>query len=164
VFASVASADQHTGVPHFESKWQIEQQLAASDLQHSVVAPTYFYENLGDLGQKVADGELALPLPPARPLQQIALSAAGAGTVRYRQLTDASARTRRPSAQNWRWTSQRIRRLLIGPKNHRPRSPSRRRRQPRQSPRGPSSHPVHGDVQCFGCVSAGTFSLFAGLA
>jgi uncharacterized protein YbjT (DUF2867 family) len=77
ILASVASADQATGIPHFESKWQIEQQLAASSLVHTVVAPTYFYENLGDPRELTQAGELALPLPATRPLQQVALSDLG---------------------------------------------------------------------------------------
>jgi len=81
VLASVASADRASGVPHFESKWQIEQRLASSQLLHTVVAPTYFYENLGNLDQKIADRELALPLPPHQPLQQIALADLGAAVA-----------------------------------------------------------------------------------
>jgi uncharacterized protein YbjT (DUF2867 family) len=77
ILASVASADQATGIPHFESKWQIEQQLAASGLVHTVVAPTYFYENLGDPRELIQAGELTLPLPATRPLQQVALSDLG---------------------------------------------------------------------------------------
>src|SRR3954453_11642509 len=48
ILASVASADRSTGIPHFESKAWIEAQLSASELPHTVVAPTFFYENLGD--------------------------------------------------------------------------------------------------------------------
>ena len=77
ILASVASADQATGIPHFESKWQIEQQLASSGLTHTVVAPSYFYENLGDPRELIGAGELALPLPATRPLQQLALSDLG---------------------------------------------------------------------------------------
>ncbi len=77
ILASVASADQATGIPHFESKWRIEQQLASSGLPHTVVAPTYFYENLGDPRELIGAGELALPLPATRPLQQLALSDLG---------------------------------------------------------------------------------------
>jgi uncharacterized protein YbjT (DUF2867 family) len=78
ILASVASADRPTGVPHFESKWQIEQRLAASPIPHTVVAPTYFYENLGDLAEIIAGGELTLALSPSRPLQQVALADLGA--------------------------------------------------------------------------------------
>jgi uncharacterized protein YbjT (DUF2867 family) len=62
ILASVASADRATGIPHFESKWRIEQQLRASRISHTVVAPTYFYENLGEPADVIARGELALPL------------------------------------------------------------------------------------------------------
>jgi hypothetical protein len=43
-----------------------------------VVAPTYFYENLGDAKEMIAGGELALALSPERPLQQVALEDLGA--------------------------------------------------------------------------------------
>jgi hypothetical protein len=78
ILASVASADRATGIPHFESKWRIEQHLRASGVPHTVVAPTYFYENLGDLEQTITRGELTLPLSPARPLHQVALQDLGA--------------------------------------------------------------------------------------
>jgi uncharacterized protein YbjT (DUF2867 family) len=78
ILASVASADRPTGVPHFESKRQIERRLAASPVPHTVVAPTYFYENLGDPAEVIASGELRLPLSASRPLQQVALSDLGA--------------------------------------------------------------------------------------
>src|SRR4051812_7268463 len=81
ILASVASADRATGVPHFESKWQIEQRLDASPFPHTVVGPTYFYENLGDPAETIASGELTLPLSPSRPLQQVALADLGALVV-----------------------------------------------------------------------------------
>ncbi|MGH3832434.1 MAG: NmrA family NAD(P)-binding protein [Pseudonocardiaceae bacterium] len=70
VFASVASANQDTGVPHFESKHHIEQRLTVSTLGHTVVAPTYFFDNvLGD--PSIARGTMPLALPGDRPLQQL---------------------------------------------------------------------------------------------
>lgn len=81
ILASVASADRATGVPHFESKWRIEQRLRASQLPHTVVAPTYFYENLGDPARVIAAGELTLPVAASRPLQQVALADLGALVV-----------------------------------------------------------------------------------
>ncbi|MGP4089933.1 NmrA family NAD(P)-binding protein [Streptomyces sp. KR55] len=78
VLASVASADQSTGIPHFESKHQIEELLVREGPPATVVAPTYFFDNLlGDL-QTVASGLLELPLPPERPLQQLARDDLGA--------------------------------------------------------------------------------------
>jgi uncharacterized protein YbjT (DUF2867 family) len=81
ILASVASADRSTGIPHFESKARIEERLRASGLPHSVVAPTYFYENLGDPAEIAAAGALPLPLSPARPLQQVAAADVGALVV-----------------------------------------------------------------------------------
>jgi uncharacterized protein YbjT (DUF2867 family) len=81
ILASVASADRSTGIPHFDSKARIEQQLRASHIPHIIVAPTYFYENLGDPAEIVAGGELELPLSPSRPLQQVAVADLGALVV-----------------------------------------------------------------------------------
>jgi uncharacterized protein YbjT (DUF2867 family) len=78
ILASVGSADEETGIPHFVSKWQIEELLLDSGVPPTIVAPTYFYENLGDPSEIVAAGELALPLPADKPLQQIALADLGA--------------------------------------------------------------------------------------
>jgi uncharacterized protein YbjT (DUF2867 family) len=78
ILGSVASADRATGIPHFESKAKIEQQLGASPIPYTIVAPTYFYENLGDLDEILASGQLALPLSATRPLQQVALADLGA--------------------------------------------------------------------------------------
>jgi len=78
ILASVGSADQDTGIPHFASKGQIERLLLDSGLPHTIVAPTYFYENLGDPAEIAAAGELALPLPADRPLQQVGLADLGA--------------------------------------------------------------------------------------
>lgn len=46
VFASVASADRGTGVPHFDSKWQIEQHIAALGIAATILRPTLFMEDL----------------------------------------------------------------------------------------------------------------------
>lgn len=77
ILASVASADRATGIPHFESKAQIEQHLRSSRVPNTVVAPSYFYENLGDPVETIANGELILPLTESRPLQQVALADLG---------------------------------------------------------------------------------------
>ena len=71
VFSSVADADQHTGIPHFESKAAVEDSLAGSGLSHTIVGPSYFYDNmLGGLDD-IRAGVLALPLPADVTLQQL---------------------------------------------------------------------------------------------
>lgn len=72
VFSSVASANQNSTIPHFESKAAIEQELTASELPATVVAPTYFFDNALGGWQELLNGVLELPLPPDRPLQQLA--------------------------------------------------------------------------------------------
>lgn len=78
VFSSVAGADQHTGVPHFDSKAIIESELAASGVPHTITAPTYFFDNALGGVDRIDAGILDLPLPPDRPLQQLARPDLGA--------------------------------------------------------------------------------------
>jgi uncharacterized protein YbjT (DUF2867 family) len=78
VFSSVAGANQHTGVPHFDSKAVIEAELASTALSYTITAPTYFFDNaLGGM-DRIQAGILDLPLPPNRPLQQLARQDLGA--------------------------------------------------------------------------------------
>jgi uncharacterized protein YbjT (DUF2867 family) len=76
VYSSVASADQQTGVPHFDSKHEIETYLERLAVPHTVVAPVFFMENLlGPLfRQGLRSGKLWLPLPPDRRLQAVAVA------------------------------------------------------------------------------------------
>ncbi|MEU3856391.1 NmrA/HSCARG family protein [Streptomyces sp. NPDC028722] len=78
VFSSVAGADQDSGVPHFESKARIEAALAAGDVPYTVLGPTYFFDNALGGAERIRDGVLDLPLPPDRPLQQLARPDLGA--------------------------------------------------------------------------------------
>ncbi|WP_430334118.1 NmrA/HSCARG family protein [Rhodococcus sp. ACT016] len=72
VFSSVAGADQNSGVPHFDSKAVIEAELAAGGLSHTILGPTYFFDNaLGGADRIRTEGVLDLPLPPDHPLQQL---------------------------------------------------------------------------------------------
>jgi uncharacterized protein YbjT (DUF2867 family) len=71
VFSSVAGATAHTGVPHFESKAVVERQLAASGIPHTIVAPTYFYDNALGGYREILGGVLELPLPAGHRLQQL---------------------------------------------------------------------------------------------
>ncbi|MEU9475982.1 NmrA/HSCARG family protein [Streptomyces sp. NPDC048191] len=78
VFSSVAGADQHSGVPHFDSKARIEAELVSGDVPHTILGPTYFFDNALGGAERIADGVLDLPLPPDRPLQQLARPDLGA--------------------------------------------------------------------------------------
>jgi|SRR6218665_299107 len=84
VYSSVAGAEQATGVPHFETKHVVEEHLRSSALPSTILAPVFFMENfLGPLfAQRMHEGVLALPLPPHRGLQMVALTDLAAMCVR----------------------------------------------------------------------------------
>ncbi|MEV5671921.1 NmrA family NAD(P)-binding protein, partial [Streptomyces sp. NPDC052503] len=73
-----AGADQDSGVPHFESKARIEADLASGDVPYTVLGPTYFFDNALGGQERILHGSLDLPLPPDRPLQQLARTDLGA--------------------------------------------------------------------------------------
>jgi uncharacterized protein YbjT (DUF2867 family) len=77
IFASVACAHE-ADVPHFRSKARIERSLQASDLAWTIIAPSYFYENVLSARQAISEGLLPLALAADTPLQQVALSDLGA--------------------------------------------------------------------------------------
>ena len=74
VYSSVASADRNTGIPHFDSKWEIERHLQASELPYTVLRPTSFMDDWEDERASIAQGVIALPLEPKVSLQQIAVA------------------------------------------------------------------------------------------
>lgn len=71
VFSSVAGAVEHTHIPHFESKAEVEQLIVGSGIAHTIVAPTYFYDNALGSSSDILLGLLQLPLPADRTLQQL---------------------------------------------------------------------------------------------
>jgi uncharacterized protein YbjT (DUF2867 family) len=78
IYSSVGSADQKTGIPHFDSKFQIEEHLRSSGLPHTIVRPVFFMENWLGSKERIAQGTLAQPLSPETHLQMIAVDDIGA--------------------------------------------------------------------------------------
>jgi uncharacterized protein YbjT (DUF2867 family) len=76
VYTSVAGADRATGIPHFDSKFEVEKEIRRSGVPFTIVAPVFFMENfLAEwMAPGIATGSIALALPATRRLQQIALS------------------------------------------------------------------------------------------
>jgi uncharacterized protein YbjT (DUF2867 family) len=74
VYSSVGGAERSSGVPHFDSKWRVEQHIAALGLPATVLRPVMFYDGFHDIGPRLVDGELVLGLwlRPQTPLQMIA--------------------------------------------------------------------------------------------
>lgn len=73
VYSSVANADRNTGIPHFESKYKVEQHIQNLRIPYTIIGPTSFMENLLNPRLGLQQGQLALPLSPSTILQQIAI-------------------------------------------------------------------------------------------
>jgi uncharacterized protein YbjT (DUF2867 family) len=82
VFTSVGPANRHTGVPHFDSKHEVEEHIAKIGVRATVLAPVYFMENLYFGKEQLAKGVYATPLPPTKQLAQVAVADIGAVAVR----------------------------------------------------------------------------------
>jgi len=75
VYSSVSDADRNTGIPHFDSKAEIEDHLKGLGTEYSIVAPVFFMENLFApwVSAGFAQGVLAMGVLPDRKLQVISL-------------------------------------------------------------------------------------------
>ncbi len=83
VYASVGGADRASGVPHFESKWEIETRLKESGLDWSVVRPVFFMENFSRaISRLVVLALLKRNLSTAKALQMIAVDDVGRWVAR----------------------------------------------------------------------------------
>jgi uncharacterized protein YbjT (DUF2867 family) len=83
VFTSVGSANRQTGIPHFDSKYEVEKHIAKVGGRATVLAPVYFMENLITFGkEQLAKGIYGGTLPPTRTLAQVAVADIGAVAVR----------------------------------------------------------------------------------
>src|ERR1700756_2514307 len=78
VFTSAGSANRQTGIPHFDSKYEVEKHIAKIGVRATVLAPVYFMENLYFGKEQLAKGIYAMPLPPTRRLAQVAVADIGA--------------------------------------------------------------------------------------
>jgi len=87
VFTSVNSANRQTGIPHFDSKYEVEKYIATIGVRATILAPAFFMENLSFGKAQLAKGVYAVALPPTRKLAQI--SVADIGAVAIRVLEDA---------------------------------------------------------------------------
>src|SRR5689334_17596214 len=67
VFTSVGSANRQTGVPHFDSKYEVEKYIAKAGVRATILAPVAFMENLFFAKEQLAKGVYATALPPTRP-------------------------------------------------------------------------------------------------
>ena len=77
IYSSVASADQRTGIPHFDSKFRIEEHIRGTGMSFTIVRPVFFMENWLGMREMIENGSLNLPLDPATRLQMIAVDDIG---------------------------------------------------------------------------------------
>jgi uncharacterized protein YbjT (DUF2867 family) len=83
VYSSVGGADRNSGVPHFESKWHVEQHIRTLALSSSIIRPTTFMTNLMEM--PAAMRFIALSMSRGsfaeKPLQTIAVQDIGKWAV-----------------------------------------------------------------------------------
>ncbi len=78
VYSSVGGADRALGVPHFESKFEIEKHVRTLSIPWTILRPVSFMENWeGGQREQIMKGTLASPLSPTTHFQQIAVADIG---------------------------------------------------------------------------------------
>ncbi|QKC97743.1 NmrA/HSCARG family protein [Mesorhizobium sp. NZP2298] len=80
IYSSVADADKKTGIPHFESKYLVEQHVRQLGIPYTISAPVAFMENAVAPWSidALRQGIHAFALPPKRVVQLVALADIGA--------------------------------------------------------------------------------------
>lgn len=81
VYSSVGGAERHTGIPHFDSKRDVEEYLLALGMAATFVRPVFFMDNFAQFMRPSREsGTLVvrMPLPAGVPLQMIAAEDVGA--------------------------------------------------------------------------------------
>ncbi|GHI04030.1 NmrA family protein [Streptomyces cellostaticus] len=80
VFTSAAHADRGTGIPHYDSKDEIERHLRATGVPWTVIAPAAFMDNFasGWTLEGLRENSFAWPMPADRPLTLIPADDIGA--------------------------------------------------------------------------------------
>lgn len=73
VYTSVGSAHRHTGIPHFDSKWTVEQHIAKIGLPATILRPVFFMDNFATFAKPSPDGVITMPMKPGRKLAMVAL-------------------------------------------------------------------------------------------
>lgn len=77
VYSSVASADRNTGIPHFDSKFKIEEHIRGTGMRYTILRPVFFMENFLGMRDQIDGGVLSFPLTPETKLQLIAVDDIG---------------------------------------------------------------------------------------
>lgn len=80
IYSSVADADKKTGIPHFESKYLVEEHVVGLGIPYTISAPVAFMENAVAPWSidALSQGTHAFALPAKRVLQLVSLTDIGA--------------------------------------------------------------------------------------
>lgn len=86
VVSSVGSADEGTGIPHFDSMAEVEEIVDDHGIPRTFLRPVFFYQNFEPSVEDIVGGTLAQPLAEGVPLQMIDVD--DVGRVAAQLLTD----------------------------------------------------------------------------
>lgn len=78
IYTSAADANRNSGVPHMDSKYEIEKYIVLSGIPYTIIGPAYFMDNLTDLLLPgILKGLYTNAVDPAKKLQQILMEDLG---------------------------------------------------------------------------------------
>ena len=79
LYSSVIAAELHTGIPHWESKYQIENYIRKIGLPHTIIRPSSLYENflIPQLKKRILKGKFLSPIDRNRIQQFISVKDIG---------------------------------------------------------------------------------------
>ena len=79
LYSSVCCASKRTGVPHFDSKYAVEEHLREAGLSFTILRPVWFMENFASEGYRtsIEKGVLSTPLSANHPLQMVSVADIG---------------------------------------------------------------------------------------
>jgi len=79
VYSSVCGADKDTAIPHFDSKFEIEEYIRETGLPYTILRPVFFMENFMSpwMRPSLEEGLLSLPLAPQTNLPMICVEDIG---------------------------------------------------------------------------------------
>jgi uncharacterized protein YbjT (DUF2867 family) len=80
VYSSAGGAERNTGIPHFDSKWEVEKHIRSLGLPATVIRPAGFMEMyyIDQVELGILKGKLADPIRADKPYQTIATDDIGA--------------------------------------------------------------------------------------
>ncbi len=73
VFSSVANSDQATGIPHFDSKYEIEQYIQSINIPFTIFRPVSFMENWEYSKEQILAGKITSAFSLSTRMQQISV-------------------------------------------------------------------------------------------